>query len=122
MSFLPQKTGSCLDNNDDDLTEEKEQAELEINTTREVINKGSRKKQTKKQSRGRALKSKTDTSRFTDQFFLDEIVFATKTGYAPWPACILDIKSETYYVCFFGSGEMFVFTQMSRIKPLLKYF
>lgn len=38
----------------------------------------------------------------------NEIVIATIPGYAPWPARILSIQSETIMVEFFGTGQMLV--------------
>lgn len=111
MSSLPQKRGTCSENDIDNIRKGNERTEPEMNTPREVNSKRSQKKPIKKQQRGRALRSKTNTNISTDEFFLNEIVFATIPGYAPWPACILNINSETYYVRFFGSGEMFVFNE-----------
>lgn len=39
-------------------------------------------------------------------FIENEIVLATIPGYAPWPARILSINSETIFVDFFGTGQM----------------
>lgn len=39
-------------------------------------------------------------------FIENEIVLATIPGYAPWPARILSINSETIFVEFFGTGQM----------------
>lgn len=44
----------------------------------------------------------------TDEFIANEIVFATIPGYAPWPACIIEVKGNTFFVRFFGTDEMFV--------------
>lgn len=53
------------------------------------------------------LKSKSIHSP-TDEFISNEIVLATIPGYAPWPACIINVKGNTYFVRFFGTDEMFV--------------
>lgn len=41
-----------------------------------------------------------------NEFIVNEVVLATICGYAPWPARILKIVSETIYVEFFGTGQM----------------
>lgn len=41
-----------------------------------------------------------------EQFIINEIVFATIPGYAPWPAYRIDIQGFTYFVRFFGTDEM----------------
>lgn len=41
-----------------------------------------------------------------NEFFTDEIVFATIPGYCPWPASILYIEGQTLFVKFFGTGQM----------------
>lgn len=81
----------------------------EINVLPKVNNRKWRKRIVKKLPKGRALKCKTDVNKPTDEFFLNEIVLATIPGYCPWPACILGINGETYFVRFFGSGDMLVY-------------
>lgn len=41
-----------------------------------------------------------------NEYFPDEIVFATIPGYCPWPASILYIEGQTLFVKFFGTGQM----------------
>lgn len=65
-----------------------------------------KKKGRTKQEKG-ILKSKSIHSP-ADEFIANEIVLATIPGYAPWPACIIDVKGNTYFVRFFGTDEMFV--------------
>lgn len=41
-----------------------------------------------------------------NEFFTNEIVFATIPGYCPWPAAIMNINEQTIFVKFFGTGQM----------------
>lgn len=43
-----------------------------------------------------------------NEFVANEIVLAAVSGYAPWPARIIEIIGETIRVEFFGTGEMWV--------------
>lgn len=53
-----------------------------------------------------AMKSKNKNERNDNEFNNNEIVLVTIPGFAPWPACILDRNLETYFVQFFGTGQM----------------
>lgn len=72
-----------------------------------VKNPGTQRKKGRTHPKKGILKSKS-MERPTDEFITNEIVLATIPGYAPWPACIIDIKGNTYFVRFFGTDEMFV--------------
>lgn len=80
-----------------------------VNQTNEKGKFKTTKKQTKGLSKKGALKSKLNPNRQGDEFIINEIVFATIPGYAPWPAWILNIQNDTYFVRFFGTDEMFVY-------------
>lgn len=54
-----------------------------------------------------SLEEKIHNDSPINEFMVNEVVLCTIPGYAPWPARIRDINSQTIFVEFFGTGQMY---------------